>query len=299
MRNTLFFRGFNYLAKREMLNWMSDKAYIDLMFQYRIGKKIDWKNPKTFNEKLQWLKLYDRRPEYHSMVDKYEAKLYVSSQIGEQYIIPTLGLWDSVEEIDFVSLPDSFVLKCTHDSGSIVLCPDKKKFNKEAAFKKLNHGLNRDMFYWGREWPYKGLKRRIIAETYMRDESKTDLKDYKVLCFNGEPKLIELHQQRNTKNQTQDYYDTNWNLTEITQNSTHIYKESKQSVEKPAALEEMLALSARLSQGIPQLRVDWYSISGRLYFGELTFFDGSGFEPYDKYEDDLMLGSWITLPHKV
>lgn len=299
MRNTLFFRGFNYLAKREMLNWMSDKAYIDLMFQYRIGKKIDWKNPKTFNEKLQWLKLYDRRPEYHSMVDKYEAKLYVSSQIGEQYIIPTLGLWDSVEEIDFASLPDSFVLKCTHDSGSIVLCPSKKEFNKEAAFKKLNHGLKRDMFYWGREWPYKGLERRIIAETYMRDESKTDLKDYKVLCFNGEPKLIELHQQRNTKNQTQDYYDTNWNLTEITQNSTHIYKESKQSVEKPAALEEMLALSARLSQGIPQLRVDWYSISGRLYFGELTFFDGSGFEPYDKYEDDLMLGSWITLPHKV
>lgn len=279
MKDTLFFRSFNYLAKKGMLNWMSDKKYIDLMFQYRIGKKMDWDNPQSFNEKLQWLKLYDRRPEYHDMVDKYEAKKYVSSQIGEQFIIPTLGLWDRVEEIDFASLPDSFVLKCTHDSGSIVLCPDKKQFNKDAALRKLNHGLNKDMFYWGREWPYMGLKRRIIAETYMRDESMTDLKDYKVLCFNGEPKLIELHQQRNTENQTQDYYDTNWELTGITQNSTCTYKESKLTIEKPDTLEEMLSLSAKLSKGIPQLRVDWYSVKGRLYFGELTFFDGSGFEP--------------------
>lgn len=298
MKDTLFFRGFNYFAKRGLLNWMSDKTYINLMFQYRIGTKINWDNPQSFNEKLQWLKLYDRRPEYHDMVDKYEAKLFVSSQIGEQYIIPTLGVWDRVEDIDFELLPDSFVLKCTHDSGSIVLCPDKKQLNKEDAFMKLNRGLNKDMFYWGREWPYVGLKRRIIAEKYMRDESGDDLKDYKVLCFNGEPKLIELHQQRNTVNQTQDYYDTNWKLTEITQNSTHTYKESKKAIKKPKTLEEMLALSAKLSQGIPQLRVDWYSIHDHLFFGELTFFDGSGFEPYDKYEDDLMLGSWITLPNK-
>lgn len=298
MNRNILLKGFNYLAKRGKLNWMSDRMYIDLMFLFRIGKKVDWNDPKTFNEKLQWLKLYDRRPEYHRMVDKYEAKKYVSSKIGDQYIIPTLGVWDRVEDIDFDSLPHSYVLKCTHDSGSIVLCPDKEQLDKEKAINILKTGLGRDMYYWGREWPYKGLKRRIIAEQFLRDESGTDLKDYKVLCFNGEPKLIELHQQRYTKDQAQDIYDTNWNKLDITQNGVSLYRGTDSEIPKPDALDDMLNLSRVLSRGIPHLRVDWYSIKQKLYFGELTFFDGSGFEPWDNPEDDLMMGGWILLPKK-
>ena len=298
MNDNFLYESFNYLAKKGMLNWLNDKLYIDYMFKYRIGSKMDWENPVTFNEKLQWLKLYDRRPEYHIMVDKYEVKKYVSSRIGDQYIIPTIGLWEKVEDIDFNSLPNSFVLKCTHDSGSIVLCPEKKNFDKEKAISKLRKGLNRDMFYWGREWPYKGLRRRIIAEQFLRDESGTDLKDYKVLCFNGEPKLIELHQNRYTSNQSQDFYDTNWEKLPISQNGVSLYQVTNKRIPKPDTLDEMIVLSRILSKGIPHIRVDWYSIDKKLYFGELTFFDGSGFDPYDDPKDDEMLGSWISLPKK-
>lgn len=298
MNDNFLYKSFNYLAKKGMLNWLNDKLYIDYMFKYRIGSKMDWENPVTFNEKLQWLKLYDRRPEYHIMVDKYEVKKYVSSRIGDQYIIPTIGLWEKVEDIDFNSLPNSFVLKCTHDSGSIVLCPEKKNFDKEKAISKLRKGLNRDMFYWGREWPYKGLRRRIIAEQFLRDESGTDLKDYKVLCFNGEPKLIELHQNRYTSNQSQDFYDTNWEKLPISQNGVSLYQVTNKRIPKPDTLDEMIVLSRILSKGIPHIRVDWYSIDKKLYFGELTFFDGSGFDPYDDPKDDEMLGSWISLPKK-
>ena len=298
MNDNFLYKSFNYLAKKGMLNWLNDKLYIDYMFKYRIGSKMDWENPVTFNEKLQWLKLYDRRPEYHIMVDKYEVKKYVSSRIGDQYIIPTIGLWEKVEDIDFNSLPNSFVLKCTHDSGSIVLCPEKKNFDKEKAISKLRKGLNRDMFYWGREWPYKGLRRRIIAEQFLRDESGTDLKDHKVLCFNGEPKLIELHQNRYTSNQSQDFYDTNWEKLPISQNGVSLYQVTNKRIPKPDTLDEMIVLSRILSKGIPHIRVDWYSIDKKLYFGELTFFDGSGFDPYDDPKDDEMLGSWISLPKK-
>lgn len=296
MEKSIMLRVFNRLAKNDMLTWIPDELYLKTMFMFRLGYPLNLRKPKTFNEKIQWLKLYDRKPEYAQMVDKYDAKLFVSDRIGDRYIIPTIGVWDCVDDINFDYLPNQFVLKCTHDSGSIIICPDKGKLDKNAAKKVLSKGLSRNMFDWGREWPYKNLKRRIIAENYLRDESGYDLKDYKVLCFNGEPKLIELHQNRYTANQSQDYYDTDWKKTGITQNGTQVFKATNQPVDKPKTLQEMLELSRILSKGIPLLRVDWYSIRDQLYFGELTFYDGSGFEPYDSYDDDLLLGSWIELP---
>ena len=257
---------------------------------------MDLDNPKTFNEKLQWLKLYDRRPEYTTMVDKYEVKFYVAEHIGEQYIIPTLGVWNHFDEIDFDILPDQFVLKCTHDSGGLIICRDKGKIDIRKAKKKIEQSLKQNFYYWGREWPYKNVIPRVIAEEYMEDEYGRELKDYKVLCFNGVPKLIELHSGRYTNHHTQDFYDTDWNKLTISQTGLPDYQVTSEVFPRPNALQEMISLSRVLAENIPHIRVDWYLIHGQLFFGELTFFDGSGFVPFDDPKDDLMMGDWITLP---
>ena len=277
---------------------MSDEKYLKSLFKAETGKELNLDDPKTFNEKLQWLKLHDRKPIYTTMVDKYAVKKYVADIIGEEYIIPTLGIWDSFDEIDFDALPDQFVLKCTHDSGGLVICKDKTQLDKEAARRKISSCLKCNYYYKYREWPYKNVRPRIIAEKYMEDEYGTGLKDYKVLCFNGEPKLIELHQGRYTDHQTQDIYDTAWNKTTLSQTGLSDYQVSSDAVPMLDTLSEMLKLSTILSQNIPHIRVDWYSIKGKLYFGELTLYDGSGLDPWDNPEDDLMLGSWIKLPVK-
>ena len=270
--------------------WLPDKPYLELIYYAHFGKKLDLKNPKTFNEKLQWLKLYDRNPEYTRMVDKYEAKQYVAEKIGEEYIIPTLGVWDDPDQIDFGALPDQFVLKCTHDSGGLVICRDKSRLNIEEAKEKLKKRLKFMYFYWGREWPYKNVKPRVIAEKYMEDESGTELKDYKVMCFEGEPKLIQVHRGRFGEH-TQDFYDTQWQKLEITQGFP--YSETK--MDRPVFLEEMLTLSKKLSQNLHQVRVDWYYVEHQLYFGELTFFDGAGFDGFEPDEYDEIIGSWIKI----
>src|SRR4051812_46457707 len=164
------------------LNWLPDKIYLRMLYRIRMKKKLNWKNPKTFNEKLQWLKLHDRQQKYNSMVDKYEAKQYVSDRIGSEYIIPTYGVWDSFEEINFDMLPDQFVLKCTHDCGGLVICRDKNTFDIEKAREKITKCLKRNYYYHTREWPYKGVKPRVIAEKYMEDSSSVVLKDYKFYC---------------------------------------------------------------------------------------------------------------------
>lgn len=287
---------------RKVINEMSklipDKIYISIVYFRHFHKFPDLKNPKTYNEKLQWLKLHDHNPVYPQMVDKIEAKEYVSNLIGEEYIVPIYGIWDKAEQIDFASLPDQFVLKTNHNSGGIIICRDKDKLDKQDAVRKLNMWLKRSGFWYGREWPYKEVKPRIFAEKYMVDESNEELKDYKVMCFNGEPRLIELHSGRFTDHQSQDFYDVNWNKLSITQNNSESYKTTEKVVPRPETLEKMLTFSKKLSSGISHLRVDWYSIREKLYFGELTFFDGSGFVPYDNPDDDLMLGSWISLPEK-
>lgn len=277
------------------LNWMQDEKYLKLLFYATFGKKLDLKTPKTYNEKLQWLKLHDRNKKYSSMVDKYEVKKYVAGIIGNEYIIPTYGVWDSFDDIDFSKLPNQFVLKCTHDSGGVVICRDKLKFDINGARKKIKKSLKTNYYFACREWPYKDVKPRIIAEKYMVETDGSGLKDYKILCFNGEPKLIELHMNRFAENHTEDFYDVNWNKTTISQTGMPEFKVNQDICPRPINLDKMLNLSKLLSGGISHLRVDWYSVDGHLYFGELTFYDGSGFEPWDDPKDELMMGSWIDL----
>ncbi len=280
------------MASMGFFNWMPDKPYLKLVYRGEIGKKLNLKNPKTYNEKLQWLKLHDRKPLYRRIVDKYEVKRYVSDIIGEEYIIPTLGVWDTVEEIPFDTLPNQFVLKCTHDSGSVVICKDKNELNIEDAKKKLSRSLKRTIFWFGREWPYKDLKPRIIAEKLLGD-GKTPMNDYKVLCFHGEPKLIEVHAGRGTDNHTQDFYTTDWIRTDIEQTCEPMAVEA---IPAPIPLKKILELSRLLSKNFIHIRVDWYVEKEKIYFGELTFFDGSGFAKFEDEKWDEMMGDWIRLP---
>lgn len=194
----------------------NDKTFLKMRYKYETGHRLNLKNPQRYNEKLQWLKLYDRRPEYTNMVDKYEVKRIVEEKIGADYIIPTLGIYNTFDEIDFDALPSSFVLKCTHDSGSVILCKDKAHFDKESAREKLTAALKKNFYEAFREWPYKNVKPRIIAEQYMQNAAGTDLEDYKVMCFNGEPKIINLHKDR-YHNHTQSFYTSEWKYLDLSQ----------------------------------------------------------------------------------
>lgn len=283
---------FYKLARKGKLNWMSDELYLTLMYRRFTGKPLNLKNPKTFNEKLQWMKLYDRKPIYTTLVDKVDVKDYVAEKIGKEYIVPTLKVWDRVEDLDFDALPDQFVIKCSHDSGGLVICKDKSQLDRPKAIQKLRKCLRYNYFPLWREWPYKNVKPRIIAEKLLCDGNDS-INDYKIMCFNGEPKLIQLHIGRFSEH-TQDFYDVNWNRLPIIQGTPM----AKDVSERPAALEKMLELSAKLSADIPQVRVDWYWTEGKIYFGEMTFFDASGFENFEPEEYNELLGSWIKLPSK-
>ena len=277
------------LGKWGFFRWIPDKIYIQMAYRIAMKKKLDLKAPETFNEKLQWLKLYDRKPEYTTMVDKHEVKQHIAEKIGPEYVIPTLGVWNRFEDIDFDSLPKQFVLKCTHNSGSIVICQDKSMLDKELAGKKLSNRLKLN-YYWGnREWPYKNVKPRILAETYMQDGDKQCLPVYKVFNFNGEPRIIQAIQNDKTENETIDYFDTQWNLLPLRQN----YPNSTVPLEKPEQLEQMLQLSKTLSKGFPFIRTDWYVINNRLYFSEYTFYSDSGMAKFQPEEWDRKLGKWI------
>lgn len=271
---------------------MPDDEYLRRYYRARTGRELNLDHPQTFNEKLQWLKIHDRNQLYITLVDKYEVKGYVAKRIGNEHIIPTYGVWERFEDIDFNKLPDKFVLKTTHDSGGIVICNEKDKFNIKQARKILKRSLKRNYYYKMREWPYKSVKPRIIAEKFMVDESGVELKDYKVLCFNGVPKLIELHQGRFSDIHYQDFYDTNWQKTKI----CNIHEQQHPEIApKPLCFEEMLDYSSLLAANIPHVRVDWYVINEELYFGEMTFYDAAGFDLYKDDNDDLLLGSWITV----
>ena len=271
----------------------NDETYLRWYYYFGMRKFPDLKNPKSFNEKLQWLKMHDHNPAYTQMVDKLGVKDYISKKIGQEYVVPLIGAWDKFEDIDFDKLPDKFVLKCTHDSGGLVICKDKSKLNIAEARKKIYHCLKKDYFIGTREWPYKDVKKKIIAEQLLTEPGQPAPRDYKILCFNGKPKLIELHQNRFTDRQTQDFYDTSWKRTSISQGGWNGV--SKSEAPKPENLDQMLTLSETLAEGTACMRVDWYDINGKLYFGEITFYDGSGIDAFDDYNDDLKMGSWIDL----
>ena len=269
-----------------------EKWYLKRRFLKNVGYPLDLDNPRTFNEKLQWLKLYDHNPLYTKMVDKYEAKKYVADIIGEEYIIPTLGVWDHFDEIDFEQLPEQFVLKCTHDSGSIAICKDKATFDKKTAKKKLERGLRYNYYYSGGfEWPYKNVKPRIIAEKYMVDESAEQLKDYKIFNFDGMPKLIEVDYDRFTGHKC-NLYTTDWTFIEA---AIGYPPDPNRIIDRPKALEEMLSLAKKLSADIKYLRTDFYSIEDKIYFGEMTFYPGSGFAKFSPDKFGLNLGDCINI----
>ncbi|WP_209510531.1 ATP-grasp fold amidoligase family protein [Sedimentibacter acidaminivorans] len=275
---------------------LPDILYLELMFYHRIKSKLNLKNPRSFNEKLQWLKLYDRNPVYTNLVDKYEVRKYISKTIGEEYLIPLIGVWDKFDAIDFSKLPNHFVLKCTHDSGGIIICKDKSKLDIEAAKKKINKSLKRNYYYLGREWPYKNVKPRIICEKYMVDESGIELKDYKFMCFNGKVRCSFVCLNRNSQSGLNvDFYDMDWNPMSFERH----YPSSGTTIPRPINFDKMIDFAEKLSKNIPFVRVDFYETNGHLYFGELTFHPGSGFEEFTPELYDYLLGSWIKLPSKV
>ncbi|WP_207636490.1 ATP-grasp fold amidoligase family protein [Butyrivibrio proteoclasticus] len=257
-------------------------------------KKLSLERPRSFNEKIQWLKLYDRKPIYNSMVDKYEAKNYVGDLIGEQYIIPTYGVWNNFDEIDFDSLPDQFVIKCTHDSGGIVIVRDKNKFDKEHAKKVIERALNKDFYLIGREWPYKDLEHRIIIEKYISNrDNDLGLIDYKFYCFNGEPKFLYISAGLEDHDKARiSFVSLEWERLPFYRTD---FKQFEQLPEKPTNYEEMIHICKKLAEGIRFIRVDLYEIDNRIYFSELTFHPCSGFMPLNDEKYDLEIGEMLEL----
>ena len=284
--------AFGVILRRTIGRWMNDRSFIRWEYFSGMGKFPDLDNPTTYNEKLQWLKLHDIHREYSKLVDKYESKEVVRRLIGDEYIIPTLAVYDSLDEIDFDKLPNQFVLKTTHDSGGVVVCPDKTKLDRKAARRKLEKSLRHNFFYEHREYPYKDVKPRIIAEKYMVDESGTELKDYKFFCFDGKCKMLFIATDRNTGDVKFDFYDPDFNHLPFVQGHPWATKEIK----KPEGFSKMIALAEELSKGFRHVRVDLYDINGKIYFGELTFFHFSGNVPFEPEIWDYKIGEWLKLP---
>lgn len=285
------------LAGKGIFDSIPDEEYLKRMWRDFFGTELKLDEPKTLCEKLQWLKLYDRRPEYTALVDKAEVKNYVKQKVGEDHVIPTLGIWDSFDEIDYNELPDQFVLKCTHNSGGMVICKDKAKLDKRMAKKRINKELKQNYFFGGREWPYKNVKPRIIAEKYINVLGKPDSIEYKATCFNGKVGFITIctgiahaeYEQRNN-----DHFDKNFNKLDW----WTYYKPAKDTPRKPKEWDELIVFCEKLAEGIPYARVDTYIVDGKIFFGEITFFTWSGFMKFNPPEWDLKLGEMLDLPEK-
>ena len=282
---------------RRAMGLLPDEMFIRLNYLRRMKRLPDLKNPTTYNEKLQWLKLHDRQPLYTQLVDKYAVRRFVEERIGGEYLIPLVGgPWDSFDEIDFDALPEKFVLKCTHDSGGLVICRDKRALDREKARRRISQSLQQNFYYHNREWPYKDVRPRIIAEAYMEDASTSELRDYKFFCFGGEPKMLFVASDRQTAGEETkfDFFDMDYNHLDLRNG----HPNAAVPPEKPAQFGLMRELAQKLSQGIPHVRVDLYEVNGRVYFGEMTFYHWSGMVPFDPPEWDERLGSWIRLPEK-
>lgn len=314
----------SYLMECGLLNNMDDETYLKIMWLIRIGYPIDFEHPRTFNEKLQWLKLHDHNPLYTIMADKYEAKQFVADRVGFEYVVPNYGVWDKFEDIDFDALPDAFVLKTTHDNAGVVVVEDRDNFNRKAAQKLLEKHLKKNHYFNTREWAYKNIKPRIIAEKLLKNSDKSELLDFKVSCFDGEPKFtyiqsrscidpnlmltnndgkpyfrfsdIELEfKLRRALNDIEiiTYYDNDFNIIPCSNSDgPSLYYAGS----KPVNFEKMLEISRVLSQNIPHVRVDFYEVDGKLYVGELTFYTSAGFATFEPDEYNYKFGDMITLP---
>jgi len=293
------FRG-GFLYNRQYLfhkiapyTWLDDKFFIEYKFFQLFGETINWKNPKSFNEKLQWIKLFDRNPFYSQLVDKFKVRNFVANKIGQSYLNDLLGIYDYAEDIHWESLPQQFILKTTHGCGYNVIGHNKNKLRFPEVKEKLSKWLNTNYYEKSREWPYKNIKPKIICEKYIPWDPQLGLLDYKIYCFNGQPTFIDVHYGRYTEHKSI-FYDTNWKR----QPFGLIPKETELSFTKPNRLGEMLEIAQELSKGIPYCRIDLYYVSDKIYFGEITFFPGGGFLPFHplKYNQDI--GNLIVLPDK-
>ena len=283
--------------------WIPDKTYLKWLYRLKTGCKLDLVHPKTFGEKLQWLKLYDRKPEYTTMVDKYAIKAYVASIIGEEYIIPTLGVWHKPEDIEWDKLPDQFVLKTTHGGGScgVVICRDKQTFDCKKAINKLNRSLKQDLYRSLREWPYKNVPRQIMAEQFLEaSPEEKDLTDYKWYCFDGEPKYCQVIQDRHDK-ETIDFFDTEWRHQEFFGLNSALGATFGPAIvepDRPIGLETQINIARKLSKGLSYSRIDLYEVNNHEYFGEITFYPMSGFGTFAPAQYNEIFGQMLTLPNK-
>jgi len=284
-----------YRISRFVAHCLPDKLYLSIKFYTKMGYWMNWKKPQTFCEKIQWLKIYNRHEEYTEMVDKYAVKKYVAQRIGQEFLIPTLGIFDNIDDIDFSKLPDKFVLKCTHDSGGLIVCRDKNKLNIEATKEKLRKGLERTYIIQNREYPYKQVPRRIIAEEYIQTDSGSDLIDYKFFCFNGRAEYCQVIANRTT-DESIDFYNRNWEHQEfigLLPTAHHAPTEH----DMPKNYNKMLNIADKLASEIssPFVRIDLYNVKGKIYFGEITFFPATGIGQFRPAEWDLRLGEMIKL----
>ncbi len=276
------------------LKFLPDKPYLQMFYFATTGKFINFKNPQGYNEKLQWLKINNKHPEYGPLVDKLAVRDHIKKELGEEYLFPLLGAYESFDDIDFSSLPNQFVMKCNHDSGSTKIIKDKASLSEEDMKELRQHftkKLNRDFFYAGREYPYKGIKPYIMIEKLMVDEGKSDITDYKFFCFDGVPKVVLIATDRQT-NCRFDYFDMDFNHLDIIDHCP----QSEKPIDKPVCFDQMKELASKLSQGIKTVRMDFYEINGQIYFGEYTFFSGGGFDLYIQPEWEKQMGDWVNVP---
>lgn len=274
-----------------IFNVIPDRFFVPFQYKMATGQRLNLNDVSTFNEKIQWMKLFDKNPAYPIIVDKYKVRRYVSERIGGEYLIPLLGHWNSLDEINIDILPEQFVIKCNHDSGGISICQDKRKYDWNSEKRRLSIHVHQNHYYLSREWAYKEVKPCIIAEKYMKDDKTGELRDYKFFCFNGEPKYVQVDFNRFVDHK-RNIYDINWNFVNLT---IKCQNDSSRIIEKPEEFETMIKVAKELSMGLPQVRVDLYSVNGKVYFGELTLYHGSGFEKFTPDEYGQEFGSYIDL----
>ena len=281
-------------ARREKLRWMKDEPFLRLQFYLKLGRRLNLKNPELYDDKLQWIKLHDRKEIYHTFVDKIAVRDYVREKAGEKYLIPALYELDRPEQIPWEDLPDRFVIKCTHGSSCNIICRDKSKLDIAKAKEDLAYWMRRDWFDLSREWPYRGVKPRILIEHYLEGDTGDVPYDYKIMCFNGRPTYIVVDADRYIRH-TRNYYDTNWVKQDMFNRHPNIDRE----IERPKELEEMLSVAEKLCQGLRHIRIDLYTVKGKVYFGEMTFFHGYGMEVFRPRSFEKHMGDLIPLDETV
>lgn len=280
-----------YISSKHCLDWLPDKLYLKIMYYCFFNRKLNLKAPWRFSEKLQWLKLYDRQPIYTMMVDKYQVRQYVKEKIGDNVLPMIYGCWDRFEKIDFSKLPKEFVLKCTHDSGSVMKCEDKEKFDYKLAEKYYDNKLKRNYFWHSREWPYKNVTPRIIAEEYLKNDDGEEISAYKFFCFKGIPKIVSVVSNVNTPKQTVTFFDMEWKFLPV-----HIGFKTNCTIRKPEKFKYMIDLAKVLSMDIPFVRIDFNEVNNKVLFSEMTFFPSTGFAIFHPETIDKLLGKWLILP---